>query len=475
MLKNKLKYLLLILIFLALYTFRLDKVPVHLNQDEAMFALNAKDLTPSFYFWHLNAFWATPIIVYWTAIFLKFLPVSEIFIRLPSVFAGLISVILTVVLVRKVLKNNQLALLAGVLLAVSPAFFINSRLLLDNIYIVPFVLLWLILIDVNPFLSGLFLGLGFHSYHAAKIYMPLYLVATLVYGYMAKWSWKKLLLTVAGFAIPILLFLPWLKAHPDTLTNQISYASSIDSNLGSNFVKNYFSYFDPRILFVEGDRTLVHSTGNTGVFPFPAVFLLVFGIFYAIRQKDLFSKLILFGFLIFPVAPAIINDPGRISRSLVVLPFGILLATYGIKFFLGQKDKIFKFVLWFIFAASLFQFVFFLTDYFGSYRSQSWRVFNGDVGGVMESALRSTKMREVQTIYLDKYIPHARFYYEFYEKKLGITFENVMDYDFKEDGFSDLPAGSLLVSGRKIEDVEPIEIIREPDGTESYFVYEKIK
>ncbi len=482
MLKDSIKYLFLILIFLALYTFRLDKVPVHLNQDELMFALNAKSIAESgadyysnilpFYFWHLDNFWATPVIVYFSSLSLNFLPVSEVFIRLPSVFFGLINVILVIILVKKTFGNSRFTLFAELLLVTTPAFFINSRLLLDNIYILPFVLLWLIFLEKNPFLSGLSLGVGIHSYHAAKIYMPLYLIASLVYFVLSKQK-KRVLKLILGFAIPVILFLPWLKNHPDTLTNQISYASSIDKNLGSNFIKNYFSYFDPKVLFIEGDRTLIHSTGKVGVFLFPVVFLLVFGILYCFRQKDYFSKLIIAGFLTYPVAPALINDPGRISRALVVIPFVILLSVYGIKFLLEQKDKVFKYLLILISVLSIFQFGVFLSDYFENYRARSYGVFNSNIGGALESALKSTRIREVETIYLDKYIPYVDFYYRFYQMKLGITFGNIKGYDFRKDSFAALPARSLVVSGRKIAGNDPIEIIREPDGSESYFVYEK--
>src|SRR3990167_4246822 len=102
--KNILLFVLLILVAVFLYSFRLDYVPVHLNQDEMMFSLNAYSIAQSakdyyenylpFYFWHLGSFWATPVIVYLTSLFLKFLPLNEVVIRLPSVSIGVLTIFL---------------------------------------------------------------------------------------------------------------------------------------------------------------------------------------------------------------------------------------------------------------------------------------------------------------------------------------------------------------------------------------------
>ena len=464
MLKSKYFWLVLVVAFF-LYSFNLSNL--YLNQDEAMFALNAKNITPSFYFWHLDNFWATPIAVYWSSLFLRFLPFNEAWIRFPTALLAIINIGLMMYLVNFLFRKKYLAILSGILLATTPAFFVNSRLFLDNIYPVTFVVLWLIfLFKSKSFLAGLALGFGIHSYHAAKIFMPLYLILS---------SWKKSkLLLILGFLIPIILFIPWLKAHPDTLTNQVSYVSSIDKQIGTNFVRNYLSYFDSAILFTTGDKTLIHSTGRTGVFLFPLVFLLVFGALCAVRQKDYFSELVLIGFLTYPLAPALINDPGRISRALVVIPFGILLSIYGVKFMYESKEKLLKSILYTLLSFIFLSFIFFLNDYFGNYRVRSRAVFNNNVGGAFESVLKSTQIRPVEKIYIDKNIFQARYYFEFYKQKLSIHPKEVIFFDSNSEDFTKLPKGTIFVSSRKFQELfkfEIIETIRELDGVESYFVY----
>lgn len=484
-----------ILLYLSLYLYGLDKVPVHLNQDEAMFALNAKSIAESghdfygnslpFYFWHLDNFWATPVITYWTSIFLKIVPFTEIGIRVPTVFFGLITVLSLMLLSHEVFKNKHLTFLSGVLITLSPGLLINSRMVIDNVYPLLFVVLWLLFIyKKNYLLAGIALGIGIHSYHASKIYMPMYLITTLLYGYMTKWlNSRTFFIAVLGFLIPILLFIPWLVNHPDTLISQVSYVSSVDPHFVNRpihsrliqFAENYLSYFDPKVLFMDGDKTLIHSTQRVGVFLFPMVFLIVFGVLHVITdKKESFGKLILFGFLTFPLAPALINDPGRVSRALVVIPFGVLLAIYGVKFLLVQKQRAFRYLVILIFFFSVFQFFNFLNDYYGDYRLRSREVLNNDVGGAFESALRSTKIRPVKTIYVDKSIFQARYYFEFYKRKLNIYPPVVVYFDSNKEGIKSLHLQSVVVSNKIFTDLgkfEVIETIRELDGVETYFVY----
>jgi len=237
---------LIFILSLVLYSAMLGKTPVHLNQDELMFGLNAKSIIATgsdyygnrlpFYFWHLGSFWATPIIVYLTSILLKFLPFTELTIRLSSVFVGTFSIYLIMVLVEKLFRDKKLTLMSGVLAIITPALFINSRLLLDSAYTIPFVLLWLIFLKdfldknrvISLFFSGLALGVGIHSYHAAKIIMPIFFVAGIIYLIREK---KKIVTFVVGFLLPILAFVPWLVKHPDTILNQVLYVGSIDKTI----------------------------------------------------------------------------------------------------------------------------------------------------------------------------------------------------------------------------------------------------
>lgn len=500
------------LVFLLVYSYKLNLVPVHLNQDELEFSLNAFSISKTlvdrngtylpFYFWHLDNFWATPIVTYFAALFLKFLPLSEGIIRIPSVVMGIASVVLIMIITHLIFKKRYLVILSGFLFATSPALFINSRLLLDNVYPLLFTLLWILFLKqflakrkiLFAILSGLSLGIGLHSYHASKILMPLYFIFTGIFFF--KELGKKIFAFGLGFLIPILIFIPWLMIHPDTLTNQIEYLGGVDKSITpnggiygllkidriSNFVSQYFSYFNPRVLFVTGDRTLVHSTGRAGLFVFSVVFLLVFGILKVIVNKeDNFPKLILAGLLVYPIGPSLINDPERISRSLGMIIFVTLLSVYGFKFLTDSKEKVLRALALGTLATVILSFTFFLKDYFVDYPKRSYQVFNNNIGGAIESVLKSTKTRKVSTIYLDKNIPFVTRYFEFYVIKSGQASisQKVRIFDPNKEPFVDFPEKSIILvrssyfadRSDKYGEFKKIEVVKEPDGSETFHVF----
>ncbi len=120
----------LVLISILIASFSLNQVPVHLNQDELGFTLNAHSISMGgfdennrflpLYFWHLGVIWSTPIIVYLTSLFLLILPVSEIVIRLPSVLVGVVDLVLIYLIAKKVFKNKFYGLVAALLLFITP-------------------------------------------------------------------------------------------------------------------------------------------------------------------------------------------------------------------------------------------------------------------------------------------------------------------------------------------------------------------
>lgn len=234
------------------YSFLLFRAPVHLNRDELGFSLNAYSIAKTgfdengrflpLYFWHLGVMWATPIIVYLTALFLTILPLSEITIRLPSVMIGILNIVLIYFLAKRIFDSEKLGLLAAFFLALTPVHFIQSRILLDNLFPVPFVLGWMLLLYLFVskrnlwflFLATLLLGIGIHSYHASKVMMPIYLIITfLVILFKFKGNKSIILIPLIAFILPLLPIIPWLSKYPDTLTDQVRYTGLYNTRLSA--------------------------------------------------------------------------------------------------------------------------------------------------------------------------------------------------------------------------------------------------
>ncbi|MBI4058832.1 glycosyltransferase family 39 protein [Candidatus Microgenomates bacterium] len=509
----------IILVFLVLassllYGSLLARTPVHLNQDELGFSLNAYSVAKTgfdengrllpFYFWHLGVMWATPIIVYLASLFLLFMPISEITIRLPSVMVGIIDVILIYFLTKKLFSSEKWGMIAAILLALTPVHFIQSRLLLDNLYIVPFVLGWLFLmayyLDKKKiwllFLAGLVLGIGIHSYHAAKVMMPIYLLMTFIFLLPQIKKQKKLvLILIVGFILPILPIIPWLVQYPDTLIDQVRYTRLYDTNLNplsgvisllspENIIHKiaiFIAYFDPYFLFTRGDVSLIHSTAKSGVFLWPVVIFLPLGIYQAFKERTRINLLLIVGVFTSPIAAALVGDHYRISRALVMLPFAIILATYGIKFLISHKSYLLRAGCHLLLILILIQFAYFWYDYMKDYRIRSYEWFKYNIPGALERVIVENQKKRATAIYLDNRIEFIDRYWRFYTIKNNQTQLMVQTYYFEpaDINLESLPANTLIlyhfndVDGQKtqIGPFTKVADIIEPDGTSRFYLY----
>src|SRR5262249_1800447 len=117
---------------------------------------------------------------------------AEWSVRLPSAAVGALNVALAYLVGLRLggdaASRERRALVVALLLALTPAHFIHSRIAMDYIYPLPFVLGWLLALSVylehrRPwmlFVATTMLGFGVYSYIASVIMMPIYLAMTLV-------------------------------------------------------------------------------------------------------------------------------------------------------------------------------------------------------------------------------------------------------------------------------------------------------
>src|ERR1043166_9659963 len=118
-------------------------------------------------------------------------------------------------------------MVSAAMLALTPAHFILSRYALDYLYPTPFVLAWLLCVlgyletgrRVSLFVGTALLGAGFYSYIAAVVLMPLFMVFTAALLFHARKPLRDYLVAASGFALPLLMLVPWLFAHPTALAN----------------------------------------------------------------------------------------------------------------------------------------------------------------------------------------------------------------------------------------------------------------
>src|SRR3989344_2639607 len=504
----------IVIIFLTviLYGSFLDITPVHFNQDELGFSLNAYSIAKTgydengrflpLYFWHLGVMWSTPIIVYLTSFVLKLFPLTEATVRFASVFIGIMDVVLIFYLAKKLFKKQLYGIIAAALLALTPVHFIHSRLLLDNLYPVPFVLAWLLFLFIfleqkklwSLLLSSFFLGLGVHSYHAAKVLMPIYLTMTFLF-LIPEIKKKKIIapLILLAFILPILPLIPWLSQYPDTLTDQVRYTGLYNTNLSpiagilslitlENLLQKlgiYVSYFNLSFLFSTSDISLIHSTRTVGVFLLSLLILLPLGMVKIIKELGRRAGLLIItGFFVAPMAPSLVGNQFRVSKELVILPSAILLAVSGIRFLLNFRNKVGKVLAIILLAIIPLQFGLFISTYYGDYRNQSYTWFNYDIPGGLETVIGQSQQKPTDSIYLDNKVHFIDRYWKFYIIKNHsedlISKTNYFDSQYLD--LKSLPTNSLLLYrfdsiNSQQSRINLTEKIREPDGFTSFYIY----
>lgn len=502
---------------LIVYTHHLTVSPVHLNQDEMLNGVDGYSLRHTgrdelghflpLYVWR-SEMYAPPMMRYWVAFFLFFMPLNEFTLRFSTVFVGMLNIMLIYYLARRYFGSGTLGLLAGALHAVTPAHFIHSRLAVDSILVVPFVTGWLLLLHVfldtqkkvYLFLSGLCLGIGFYSYHPSMIMNPLCLLMGLIVLWPHIRKDKSILfIKLAAFGLPVLLLPLWLIRYPDTFQAEFQHLNLFEGKLNpvagfmrllspaplSEMASAYLNYFNPIFLFMTGDSWLTDSTGKIGIFTL--VFILVpVGIYRLLgKEGTRYDRLIVAGLFAAFIPGAVVKEHFRIARVMFVVPFAVLVLVSGLRYLLSSQKKMFRWVAIVLLAASPVQFAFLYADYFAGYRSRSYHFpfFNFNIPGALEAAIRIDRSQPASRIYLDRNIPYISYYWRFYQLKhfsedLAAKTE-IFDPDVLGPG--SIPAGSLVVYFcqsfiRHEQDIvktlnKLVEIIYEPDQKWSFAIF----
>jgi 4-amino-4-deoxy-L-arabinose transferase-like glycosyltransferase len=351
----------LLLAAAIVYLMRLGSAPLYLAPDEVIIANDAFELSrsgrtldgvrlPLYVFVQVSRNWFMPAIYYTSALFLQVLPLTEWSIRLPTALVALASMWLAFAVARKAIGDRHAALVAIVVLACAPGFFILSRYALDYTYPVPIVLAWLYCLlsglerprAIGWFLAaGLLLGIGWYTYISSLVMMPIYLLFSIGALVVRKRDWRESAVLIAGFVIPVTLFAVWISQHPAAFqqtAQRYNFVDPSETASASGILRSfdfaamfnrYRNFFGIEFLFRLGDVYLPFSTRTTGVFVPASGLLLGAGAFVALARRNVSHTLILLGFLSAPLAASVLVEEGAIRRATAMLPFGALLASLG--------------------------------------------------------------------------------------------------------------------------------------------------
>jgi 4-amino-4-deoxy-L-arabinose transferase-like glycosyltransferase len=494
----------------ALYATRLNDSPVYLAHDEIKFALQAhaiattgRDIngvaTPLFFVEEGFSAGRDPISIYLTALFLRVLPFSEASIRLPSALVGVVDSVLMFVLAYRIFNRLSLAVVASCLLALTPAHFMYSRFALDVHYPLPFLMLWLLGLAAyleRHRLRALFagtvaMGLGAYTYLAFLVMMPVYALLT-AYALRRERSWRPYAVAAAGLALALLPLLVWHGRHPTRVADLLgayrlsgSDAGALPGAAGLSMAFSvasrmdvYWNFFNPSFLFLSGDSSVANSTRLVGVFLLPVAILLPCGAYQILTaRKTTFNLLLLWGLLTAPLAAALLAEIAT-RRALVMVPFAVLVATFGLEWLLSAPRKIHRLAGVLALALVPVQFAYFYADYVGDYRLRSGSWLGGNMRGAVAALLE--RAPQAEAIYLNRAIPYVDAYWQFYliARGRGDLSARTVYYDPAQLDSRAAPRGTLLLTtaGHRLDaagEWTSLAVVNETDGTSSFFIYRK--
>ena len=447
-------FLSIIILAFILRFYKLGEIPVSLNWDEVSNAYNAysilntgRDEYGSFLPFANRSFddYKPPLYMYLNTLTVGTLGLNALAARLPSAFFGFLSIPLIYFLAKLIFENSNkkelLALLSMFLFAIFPWHIHFSKVGLEaNIGLftsLAFASFFLYGLKKNIYLilSALFFGAGLYSYHAQRIFLPLFLII-LVYLFRQKiiqipkkFTLSFLFLTITAL-LSMFIVLPQkaifsrlessaentLESQKINNSNQIpgsqnSFADNKYIDTGSKYIENYFSNFSANFLFIEGDGNLRHHPQNYGLIPLIYLPLLLIGIYRVFKNWQRRRSLVLIWLVIAPLpATPVFPAPHAIRSSLLMIPI-VLISAFGLYSIFTRKllSTIITLVIGVTLAISLALYLHNYYTHYAIHSAKEWQY------GYKEAAIESEKLKnEFQKISVSGDFEQAHIFWLFY-------------------------------------------------------------
>lgn len=405
--------------------------------------------------------------VYLDVPFVAVFGLNEFATRLPSALAGILSIYLIYLLIRKLFKdNNSLAVVGAVVAACNPYLIYFSRgaweanvsltLTLAGIY------LFLVAIEKKKYLlpSSALFALTLLTYQGAKLSTAIVVLLLVVIYRRQFWQIKKVCLYI-GIIGAILISLPALMTLFNGQTQRLAifsvfsyprpqseiqaysdgYFNLFHSNQLNYFrmvMSRWFNFYSGQFLVFEGDAANpVHTAPYQGVLLMVDLLMLPLGLFALFKNKISKGHLfILLWLILAPFSAAISRDQTNAVRSINAAVPLVLTVSLGISFVLDWiKRQKYSLVYYSVFSVFyIFSFVYFLDAYFvhvPAHNSSYWRY------GYREAVNYITEVESKYTnIVFEQSFNQPYIYFLFYQKYNPTKFQqqaNLVSSQYKGD------------------------------------------
>ena len=521
------KYLLLAIILLAIILrfWQLGKNPPSLYWDEVSLGYNAYSILTTAHDEHgkflplinFAAFgdYKPPGYIYAAVAPIALFDLSEFAVRFPSAFFGVLTVVLTYFLAKKLFENENVALLASLFLAISPWHLQFSRAAFEGNMALFFstlgIYLFLKFATDKPyymFLSAASFLIALYTFTGQRLFVPFILLILLIQ--FRKKVLANIKLVVVTAVASSIIFWPLFKFATFTIEGRLRFnevtifkdLAPIDDSIRfrqtdnfsplSNIIHNrrfffahqylihYFDSFSPSFLFSNGDVNPRLSIQTVGELYYYDLILVVAGIYFLFYTKSKYRFLIIGWLLVSPLGPATARETPHALRMIHILPTYQLIAAFGLYNLYGLF-KFKKLFVTFSFLILTFSFLYYLHMYYVHYPRQyasQWQYG-------YRQAVKITKNHYnlVDNIIVTSQLGRPYVYFLFYMKYDPIKYWNnakiIKDQFFFFDvasfdkfHFSNAPLDEKI-EGKKLYIVAPgqlpknaqdIEEVRDPNG-----------
>jgi len=454
---------------------------------------------------------------------------NEFSVRFPSAIFGTLAVLLTYFLVREILGGQIISLLATFFLAISPwhlqfcraAFEVNLSVTL----LIGATLSFLTSLKKPTafILSSFLFGLGFFTYHSARVVFPLIFIFLLFNFRKSIPKGKILKIGLAIYIVLSLTFLPIMFSKEAQMRLRVTNISNnlflqkttldkiqkdlkVDGRQENDFIyrifhgkkaillttlfDNYFSHFSPDFLFVKADVPLHHAPDFGLLYRFDAIFLLIGFVAYFSKYLNKKSLLLPVWFFLAPLPAAVTLQVPHAVRSELFLPtFQIFTAiglyTVGSSIFQKSRGIFWLFLgasaifLFYNFAVYLHQYYVHLPKEYAKF----WLYGRKEAAEISER-LKSNYPKVIVSTKLE--MPHLFWlFYTHYDPKRyleeggtlsggwaeeGNKFDN---YEFRKPSETKKEAALYFTTlNEKFVDGRTVKEIRYPDGEVGILIWE---
>lgn len=410
--------MLILILILALFlrVWHLNVVPVSVFGDEIDVGLQANSLLQTGKDYYSNSWplmphsfseYRLPVLIYSAIPFVSIFGLNEWGVRLPAVFYGLLS-LLGFYFLTKELINNKVALIAMILMSISPWHLQFSRQGgVEGVVALAFIVwaAWLFLMGIKKYyyliLSMVVFALSFYTYAINNLFTPLTIVGLVIIyrKKIIKFGWKKITIVLT---VGLVILLPFVNLYFRGLApmrfSQISIFANKDIKeevirrkaefnsiitplfqnqkvaLITAISRNYLEAFSPEFLFIRGDPNLRNSIGGFGEFYFFETITILLGLIFLIKnfKRD---YMLFFGWLLIAPIPAVLTSEGgnHAGRLILVLVPIIIISSLGINYLLSLKGNKWKILTAIILMVSLANISSYFYRYYVEWPKDSWR------------------------------------------------------------------------------------------------------